>query len=169
MQDAVAVETIRAALYATTGKKVGKRVQALAIEHASLALSHEHYPAAGFALLLEILTVDALFNKRGIEYFLVNLAADMHQLSLAQRQALLQVAGENYPRYTYLDGCWVLGDLIARHYEKSQAMAFFKQVFRSASAEGREGVALGLDVIARHAKRDPGVVREVQRILRSAP
>ncbi len=97
--------------------------------------------------------------------FIVKTHTDMDIISDTQKTALLHTISTNYHQYTETDLCWHLGDLIARCYNPFLAINFFQNQFASATLQGKEGIALGLDIIARHSKRDPGIMKSIDRIM----
>ncbi|WP_213027917.1 hypothetical protein [Pseudomonas sp. Seg1] len=163
------MEEIRKSLYAAEGKGARKRVMALADDYDRLTLSHEIFPEKCLNFIIEILSTDAFFNKPGADFFIIKISSDMNRLSAIQKQALLDAIRSNYSRYAVMEFCWTVGDMLARHFDRTSVIRVFKSVFDQATAEGKEGIALGLDIIARHSKQDPGVMRQIQRILYSKP
>ena len=156
---------IRQALYAApeTGGKKELKKQASDLESFTLACTE--FPIEALNLIVEIISTKELFSKSGIDNFIVKLSTDMYRLSDDQKSILLTAICNKYSEYTELEWCWLLGDLIAGNYDASIAMQVFREIFPSATKEGKEGVALGLDVIYKQSGRDPKLEKEIKKIL----
>ncbi|MBB6248264.1 hypothetical protein [Rhodanobacter sp. A1T4] len=160
------MNNIRLALYEnkTTGAKKFLERQASLYEDETLA--HALVPNECVALIVEIVSVKELFSKPGIEIFLVKTYSDMDRLTEEQKKEILDAAYSHFHEYEFVEFCWVLCDLIARCYSRAEAMHFFRKVFDTASAQGKKGVALGLDIIYRTSQRDPNLKNEISKILK---
>lgn len=159
------VESVRQALYAASQKGARKAIREQAMELQRITHSCATYPDACLDLIVEILAVNELFSKSGIDIFVLDMITTMYRLSDSQKQRLLQAISDHYSEYADEEMCTLLGDLVARNYDQSTAMQTFKALFNSATDQGKEGIALGLDILARDSKRDPRVMKEIQAIL----
>ncbi|WP_230851039.1 hypothetical protein [Ralstonia solanacearum] len=162
----VTVENIRQALYAATGKGARKLLKEQATIYEKITLSNEIIPDECIDLIVEILSTDELFSKPGIDVFFLKASTDMYRLSEIHKQRLLVTICENYSKYTNIEMCWQLGDMIARAYEPATAIKVFQRLFASATDQGKEGIVLGLDIIARQSKRDTKIMREIDAIIK---
>ncbi|MFJ4143423.1 hypothetical protein [Pseudomonas sp. NPDC089734] len=160
------MDAVRLALYEVEGKGGRKKIRELATEYDRMTLGHEIFPEECLEFILELLSTEALFSKAGIDAFLIKLSTDMDKLSVQQKEKLLNVIRNNYCNYSDLELCWVVGDMVARYYDRKQAMNFFRDVFGSAGKAGKEGVVLGLDVVAKHSGRDAKVMQDIDNILK---
>lgn len=154
------------ALYGTTGKDLKKLLGQLGRDYEHIALSSEELPDECVDLVCEILATEELFTKPGIDIFLLKISTDMHRLSEQQKLKLLRAITENYERYSKLEMCWRLGDLIARSYDRTVALDVFRSLFRKASDQGKEGLALGMDILVRQSKQDPQLIKQIDKIVR---
>lgn len=159
------MENLRQALYAATGKDAKKAIKDQAAIYEDITLSAEKFPDECLDLIIEILSVSELFTKPGIDIFLLKTSTDMYRLTGGQKQRLFDAICDHYGQYTDKDLCWLLGDLIARNYDRSTAMQAFRTLFNLATAQGKKGVALGLDVLAKQSKHDPQLMKEIEAIL----
>lgn len=159
------MKEVVSALHAANGKGARKSIAKQADIYENATLANEFFSEECLGFIVYLLSTEDLFNKPGIEIFIVKLATDMDIISDGQRKFLLDALGNNYHSYLNIELCWHLGDLVARHYDKGSAMRFFQQQFISATSQGKEGIALGLDILTRQSKRDPRVMKEVSRIL----
>jgi hypothetical protein len=160
------MENIRQALYAITGKGARKAIKEQGVLFERETLSHNEFPEECLDLIIEILSTEALLNKPGIDHFIVTITTDMSRLMHSQKQKLLKVICNHYHRYTDMEICWLLGDMIARSYDRSIAMQTFRKLFDSSTDQGKEGIALGLDVLARQSNHDPQLMTEIHSILK---
>ena len=161
----LAMENIRRALYEARGKGAGKILKTQASLYEDLTLAHELVPDECIDLIVEILSAKELSSKPGMEMFLVKTCSDMERLKESQRERLLSAVLAHYGEYDRVEFCWAICDLIARSYSQDVAIDLFRRVFPSATYQGKEGVALGLDIIARSSKRDPVLMKEIEKIL----
>lgn len=161
------LQRIRHELLEVSGKGARKKLLGAAKAFDDLLSQHEQVPDGCFALWLEIFSQQALYNKPGMHIFFLNLQVCMHALSPAQKHQALTTIRSAYSGYTELQTCWFVGDLVARCYGKDEAFAFFKALFAISTPQGREGLALGLDVLRRQHK-DERSLRLIEQILRSA-
>jgi hypothetical protein len=161
------MKELRNTLYEITGKGARKRIMELITEYNRLALGHDTFPQTCFDLIIEILSIEELFNKPGIDIFLMNISTDTENMSKERKQKLLETIRDNYPQYTGLEFCWVMGDMLARYFDRAPVINVFDTTFKKSTPEGKEGIALGLDIIARHSKRDPVIMKKIEKILNS--
>lgn len=162
------MENIRQALYAAAGKGANKAIKEQAAAYEHITLSQEVFSDECLNLIVEILSVKELFSKPGIDAFLLKTSTDMYRLSTSQKQRLLDAICENYFQYTNMEMCWQLGDMIARSYDQATSMKAFQRLFESATDQGKEGIVLGLDILAKQSKRDPKLMKEIDAILKRA-
>ncbi|WP_192558460.1 hypothetical protein [Pseudomonas allokribbensis] len=160
------MKEIKDALHAAAGKGARKVIAAQADIYENATLANEYFSDECLELITYILSTEDLFNKPGMHVFIVKIHTDMDILSDNQKQKLLDTVSLNYQRYNQTDLCWHLGDLIARCYDSNLAMNFFQHHFVSATPQGKEGIALGLDILARHSKRDPKIMKKIETILK---
>jgi hypothetical protein len=156
---------MRRALYAATSGNSKKVIKEQVSKYEDETLSHELVPDECFALIIEILSTKELFFKPGIEAFLSNTYMDMERLTSVQKGELLGAASKHYNEYNRVEFCWVLCDLVARCYKQDVALQFFRGAFGGATYQGKEGVALGLDILARASGREPKLMKEIESIL----
>ncbi len=90
---------------------------------------------------------------------------DFYKFSEDQKRELFNVLFEEFLGYNDLKLYWAVCDIIARNYEKAEALRFFRENYRVASAAGREGIKLGLDIIAHRSQGEPSVAAEIAAIL----
>lgn len=159
------MENIKAALYEAEGKGARKLIKELASSCEDFALAQEVFPEECMDLIVEILSEERLFTKSGIDVFLLKTSTDMYRLSEGQKARLLKAIFENYSRYADIDMCWLLGDLIARSYDRLTVLSTFRSLFSTATNQGKEGIALGLDVLARQSMQDAPLMKEIDEIL----
>lgn len=159
------MKDIKRALYEAAGKNTKKVIEEQASFFEDLALSSEGFPDYCVDVVIEVLSVRELHEKPGIEKFILNTSTDSHRLSGGQKHRLLDAAVHHYHEYTNQDFCWFLCDFIARSFDQESALSFFDRVFDSAREEGRKGVALGLDILARTSKLEPNLIRLIKAIL----
>jgi hypothetical protein len=137
----------------------------LITEYNRLALGHDTFPQTCFDLIIEILSIEELFNKPGIDVFLMNISTDTERLSKERKQKLLDTIRDSYSKYANLEFCWIAGDMLARYFDREYVMYVFDTLFNKSTSEGKEGIALGLDIIAKHSKRDPNIMKKIDKIL----
>lgn len=159
------LQSLRTTVYAIPIGARRKVVHAWVREFEAVIGSSTLYLNAYIELAVEVFSVAELYRKPGM-YSLVHLMYfDMYRMTAVQKERLLQALRDNYSGYDDLDFCWHTGDLIARCYEENVALAAFSAMFDSATPQGKEGVALGLDVLMRQPGRTPGLGKRVRRIL----
>jgi hypothetical protein len=159
------MKDIKRALYEATGKSAKKIIREQASFFEDLALTSEDFPEYCVDIVVEVLSVRELHEKPGIEKFILNTVTDSHRLSDGQKYRLLDAAVHHYREYTNQDFCWLLCDFIARSFDQESALIFFDRVFDSASEEGKQGVALGLDILARSSKLESSLMQRIEAIL----
>jgi hypothetical protein len=135
------------------------------VKYEEVTLSHELVPDECIGLIIEILSVRELSSKPGMEDFLSNIYMDMKRLTSQQKKNLLSAASKHYGEYDRVEFCWVICDLVARSYPLDVALKFFRQVSNIATHQGEEGVALGLDILARASSREPNLMKEIEVII----
>jgi hypothetical protein len=123
-------------------------------------------PKPNFDLLIEILSVKKLYEKPGMEDFMVGMAADTHWLSNGQKDAMYDAMLSSYSEYDREEFCWVICDFVARQFSFDRALAFFEVAIRSATESGRRGIYLGLNIIARSVKEESGKMRRITLLLK---
>lgn len=158
-------EILQALYLAAEEKKQRKLVHKQADAYEDYLLNQQDFPNEALDLIIKILSDEKLFRLDGIDIFVLKIYTDMSRLSDNQKKRLLNSICENYEYYSNLDFCWQIGDLVARSYDQSTALQVFKRLFDSASDQGKEGIVLGLDILAKQSKRDPKLMNEVQNIL----
>lgn len=161
------IENIRRALRTASGKNTRKVLTEQCSAFEKETLSHHEFTDKCLDLIIEILSSKELFTKKGISCFLVTIATDLNRLTDKQKQRLLNTICDNYYQYCDMEMCWQLGDMIARSYDQHIAMQAFRNLFSNATDQGREGIVLGLDIIARQSKNDPQLIKEIKAILHS--
>ena len=128
--------------------------EALANQFGEATLGGSEFSEKGFSLIIEILSVDALFSKKGIWVFILQINGDEQRFSAAQKARILAAISMNYARYDDLEFCWTTCDLIARWFDETIALNTFRDLDAKATLSGREGIALGRDVILRRPRAD---------------
>lgn len=164
-QKSFEMKNTKEALFGATGKDAKRLIKQLAVDCDDISLASLVYPDECIDLICEVLATGALFTKPGIDYFLHRTLTDMFRFSEQQKLRTLETITKNYERYSDLDTCWILGDLIARSYDRVVALDVFRSLFNKATDNGREGIALGLDVLVRLSKRDPQLIKQVHKII----
>jgi hypothetical protein len=162
------MEELRKALYEIEGKGARKRIMKLATEYDRLAMGHDTFPQICFDLIIEILSTEELFNKPGMDVFLMNISTDTERLSKERKQKLLDTIQDSYSKYANLEFCWIAGDMLARYFDREHVIYVFDTLFNKSTSEGKEGIALGLDIIAKHSKRDPSIMKKIEKILNNS-
>ncbi|MFJ4344795.1 hypothetical protein [Pseudomonas sp. NPDC089401] len=160
------MEEIKSNLSAISGKGAKKKILAEAKRYDDIISSYSEIPDSCFSLWLDIFSTADLYNKPGMHIFYLNLQVCMYAVTREQKNKALKVLRSNYQNYAVIETCWHVGDLIARCYDINDAVRFFEDLFPLSTPEGREGVALGLDVI-RMQKKDPDFKGVIARILSS--
>ena len=159
------MEDVRRALYDAKDGKGRRDIKAQAVKYEEETLSHERVPDECFGLIVEILSVKELSTKPGVEDFLSNTYMDMKRLTSEQKEKLLDAASKHYGEYDRVEFCWVLCDLVARSYPQHVALNFFRQVSGTATHQGEEGVALGLDILGSASGQEPVLMKEIKAII----
>lgn len=160
------MKDIKRALYEAAGKDAKSIIEEQASFFEDLALSSEEFPEYCVDVMVEVLSVRELNEKPGIDKFILTTSTDSHRLSDAQKDRLLDAAAHHYHEYASQDFCWLLCDFVARSFDQERSLSFFDGVFDRAHKVGRQGVALGLDILARSAKLEPNLVQRIENILR---
>ena len=158
--------SIKSDLLKIPGKGGTKKILAEAKKFDDLISDHKNIPDAYFGLWLDIFSDPDLYNKQGIHVFIMNLQICMYATSDNQKESALHTIVSHYSNYRNLDTCWHVGDLIARCYETQKALNCFKLLFPISTEQGREGIALGLDVLGRQDKSEK-TKKMIEQILRS--
>ena len=161
------IDEIRKSIYNTHGRRKGFFATQVDLFR-NITLEHRNFPAECLDLIIEILSVDQLFSQGGIYEFIMELYTDMPRLDELQRQQLLSAICENYPRYNDLELCLHIGDLVARCYDKQRALNTFRRLFPISTDHGKEGVALGLDVLRRYSGENLKLQAQIKSILESS-
>lgn len=161
------VQSLRTALYAIPADARRRVVHGWVSEFEAVISASSLYLPAYVDLAVEVLSVAQLYRKPGMYSLLQMLHMDMDlgRMTSAQQDRVLQTLRDHYGGYDDLDLCWRTGDLIARCYDEQVALAAFSVMFDSATAQGKEGVALGLDVLMRQPGRALDLASRVRRIL----
>jgi len=159
------MKDIKRALYEAAGKNAKSLIEEQASFFEDLALSSEVFPEYCIDVVIEILSVRELHEKPGMEKFILNTATDAHRLSDDQKNRLLSAAIHHYHEYLSQNFCWLLCDFIARSFDRERALSFFDRVFDGSLKEGKQGVALGLDILARSSKLEPKLMQRIKGIL----
>lgn len=159
------LQALRTSLYNIPDGARRKVVHAWVRQFEAVISANTLYLTAYVDLAVEVLSVAQLYRKPGMYSLLQMLHMDMDRMTAAQKDRLLQALRDHYSGYDDLDLCWRTGDLIARCYDEPVALAAFSAMFDSATAQGKEGVALGLDVLMRQPGRAPDLSGRVRRIL----
>lgn len=161
------MKDITRALYEATGKAAKKIIHEQAEFFEELCLSSEHFPEYCMEVILEVLSVEELYEKPGIEAIVLKTTTDAYRLTDHQKEKLLSAINEHYAGYESENMCWSICDFIARSYDQRTALIFFEQQFPKSSKEGKQGVALGLDILGRSARHDSNLTSHIQLILAS--
>lgn len=159
------VASIKGELLEISGKGGAKKILAEAKKFDDLISHYESIPDAFFGLWLDIFSDAELYNKSGMHIFALNLQVCMYAVSETQKESAFHAIMDHYSDYNNLETCWHVGDLIARCYETQKAFDFFKKLFPISTAQGREGIALGLDVLGRQDKSTKSK-KMIEQILR---
>ncbi|WP_455894232.1 hypothetical protein [Pseudomonas palmensis] len=160
------MKNIRQSICEAVGKGSRKTLLNLAAEFEMAELMSSDISDEAFEFILDLLSSEELFNRPGMSAFLVNISFDMNKFSLTQKAQMLSAVQLNYSRYSDLEFCWVLCDIVARNYERSVALKAFGDLVNDATSEGRKGIALGLDAIAKQSKRDSNTMTEIEKVSR---
>ncbi|MEN5240357.1 MULTISPECIES: hypothetical protein [Pseudomonas] len=165
MTAATDVASIKCELLKISGKGGAKKILAEAKKFDDLISHYETIPDACFSLWLDIFSDPELYNKPGIHIFVLNLQVCMYAISESQKESALHAIMANYANYSNLETCWHVGDLVARCYETEIAFDFFESLFSISTEQGREGIALGLDILGRQDKSTKSK-KMIEKILR---
>lgn len=167
------MKEIRRAIYDAKGKGLRSIIKKQAYLYMDLILETENLsvetgiPQSIFDLLVEILSVKELYEKPGMDGFMVGMATDAVWLSADQKSLMYAAMLANYGGYGREEFCWTICDFIARQFPFEKAMDFFEAVSDSATDNGRQGIRLGLSVLSRYAGNDPGKERRMASLLTS--
>lgn len=167
------MEEIRRAIYEAKGKNSKSVVREQASLYMESILETEDLSSASgipkpvFDLLIEILSVKELYEKPGIEDFMLGMATDTDWLSVNQKDMMYAAMLSNYEGYINQVFCWTICDFIARQFSFDKALSFFKEVIGTATEDGKRGVYLGLDILARYAKNHPDKKQQLDSLLKS--
>ncbi|MFJ4345588.1 hypothetical protein [Pseudomonas sp. NPDC089401] len=154
-------------LQAATGKKVRKEASKLTDEYEHMLTIYEGTCEDSVEFLLSVFRDKDLCDKPGVDMFAMMAGNELFLMSDAQKKSIYSTLRNMYQNYNNLDFCWVVGDLIARNYERKEAMDFFSSEFPKSTHNGKEGIALGLDIIARQEGRSAEVNKMIDRILKT--
>jgi hypothetical protein len=161
------LEEIRRDIYSSEVGGERKRIRRAGALFREVLLFAEDFPPDCLSLILEIVSNKEVFHKSGIDFFFGEMMTDVLRLNDEQKVILLESLRQNYSWYDDLDICWMVGDLVARNYPVQSALAFFEAVAKTAAPQGREGIALGLDVIYKNNKNDNLVLNKAKSILKA--
>lgn len=159
------MKTLRQALYEKTGSKGGKALKELAKIYDEMTLGYDFYPDEYLDLIFEILTVEELFMRTGMDSFLLRFSTDVERLSVSQKNKLLDTIINNYHKYKNLDFCWVIADIIARQYEPSSAIHAFDRAAKNSTSQGKEGIALGLNILSKNKQLESPLKNNIKDIM----
>jgi hypothetical protein len=143
-----------------------KRIRELASAYEDLCLAYEEFPDTAIDVITQILSEKTLFQKQGIEQFLSKTSTDMYRLNPNQKQWLLDTIVKHYSEYADIKLCWWLGDIIARGYDQKTALQTFAIIFNTASDQGKEGIALGLDVLTKQPEANDALLKSIKDIFK---
>ncbi|AVD88651.1 hypothetical protein C4Q26_16535 [Pseudomonas sp. SWI44] len=155
------------ALQKADGKKIRKEVAQLADRYEKLLFEIDGTSDESVDFMLSIFSDERLFNKPGMDIFVLKAGTEFFCMTDEQKSKIYNALLNAYHKCSNLDYCWATGDLIARNFNRKCALHFFSQTFVCATKNGKEGIALGLDVIARQEGRNQQVKEIIARILRS--
>ncbi|MNF78360.1 hypothetical protein D3C85_824120 [compost metagenome] len=158
------MKTLRQGLYEKGGKE-SRALEELAKAYDQMTLGYDFYPDECLDLIFEILTVEELFMRPGMDSFLLRFSTDIERLSASQKSKLLDIIVNNYNKYRSLDFCWVISDIIARQYEPSSAIYAFNRIAKSSTTQGKEGIALGLNILSKHKELDDFLKNNIKDIM----
>lgn len=144
--------SIKSELFKISGKGGAKKILDEAKKFDDLISHYENIPDSCFGLWLDIFSDSELYNKQGMHIFFLNFQVCMYAISDNQKEGALHAIVAHYSNYNNLETCWHVGDLVARCYETQKAFDFFKNLFHTSTAQGREGIALGLEILGRQDK-----------------
>lgn len=156
---------LKQALYEKGSSKGSKELKKLAKAYDQMTLGYDFYPDECLDLIIEILTVEELFMRPGMDSFLLRFSTDIERLTALQKRKLLDVIIKNYSKYRSLDFCWVIADTIARQYEPHSAIYAFDQTAMSSTIQGKEGIALGLNILSKHKELDDSLKNKIKKIM----
>jgi len=108
-----------------------------------------------------------LFSKKGAPEFFFTLMNDFYKFDEKQKTRLFDTISENFLLYKDVKLTWVVCDIIARNYDQADALGFFREYYPRAGAPGRDGIALGLDIIAYRHAGEQRIATAVAAILES--
>lgn len=158
------MESLRQVLYGQDGNKGSKALRKLSNMYDQMTLGHDPYPDKCLDLIFEILSVEELFMRPGMDSFILRFSTDIERLSPSQKSKLLEVIANNYHNYRILDFCWVVADIIARQYEPSSAINLFNRAAKTSTRQGKEGIALGLNILSKHKDLDESLKNNISKI-----
>lgn len=111
-------------------------------------------PADYFEFAVETLSDPDLYNKEGVEAFLLELCLSSRLLSESQKTDLLKILIENYANYEGETLCFVVGDFVGRAYEAEVALkAVDDMSVRVHSKSQKVGLLMAIDILRRKRSR----------------
>ena len=167
------MEDVRRAIYEAKGRNSRSVIREQASHYVDFILEAENLsegkgiPKPSFDLLIEILSVKELYEKPGVEDFMLGMAAGTNWLSISQKNMMYDAMLSNYGGYIREDFCWTICDFVARQFSFEKAFTFFKEVIDFATEDGKRGVYLGLDILYRYAKEYPDKEQRIASLLKS--
>lgn len=155
------------ALEEAGGKKIRRQLSQLGDAYENLLFELGGTSEDSVRFILSVISNAGICNKSGADVFVLKISTEFFCMNEQQKQSVYDALFEMYREYDDLDFCWVVGDLISRNFNKQQALRFFKEQYSVATYNGREGIALGLDVIARQDGRSQEMNSTIRKILYS--
>lgn len=134
----------------TNELKSERQIEGLSTELANTLLVIEQAPDAHVEFLCKLISDEALINRPGMAYLLVEMYTDRDKFSSEQLIQLLECASNNFGLVASEDVAFALGDMIARAAPSEDAVRLLSAMTSNArTRQSLAGVFLGIDILRR--------------------
>lgn len=143
-------------LASCSGESCEHEFQEIADLYEDDLLESETFPADYFRFLINLLSMEAFYQKAGLWHFLVILNSEQGKLEANHYDTLAECIIKNYGQYADADLCFAACDFIARNYPESEARRIFltlAEVETSKSAPLHGIVGEGIKILEAEVRR----------------
>ncbi|PTU28293.1 hypothetical protein [Stenotrophobium rhamnosiphilum] len=122
------IDAYRTELEKCAGKKCESIFQKIADQYEDDLLEVENFPDEYFTFVLELLSNENFYSKKGLWNFLLVLGTEQGKLRVQHYQELAKCITNHYGRYLDEDLCLAVCDFIARNYSTTDAQSLFDKM-----------------------------------------
>jgi hypothetical protein len=134
-------------------------------QYEQVSLGPDVTPDECIELLVQAVSIPELLNKKHFDVFLSNALYEVEKFSPTHMRRIYLAMIDAFGSIVTNDVGWLISDFIATRFSVPLSVDFFSIASESATKQGFEGIALGVDLLRRRKDVKDTDVRLLERLL----